>query len=296
MTHSIFMFGLGYSARALAESLKAQGWRLSGTTRDADKAARLRLWGVETHVFDGTRPMDDAGRAALAAADHILISAPPGEGGDPILTHHGGDIAARGDGIRWLGYLSTTGVYGDVGGAWIDETAPLAPGSARGRRRVAAEAGWFALGDRGVPVHTFRLSGIYGPGRNQLRGVLDGTARRIVKPGQVFNRIHVEDIAQVLATSIGRPNPGAAYNVADGAPAPPGEVVAYAAELLGRPPPPEVAFDVAEMSPMARSFYGENKRIKIDRITGELGVVLAYPTYREGLAALVPYETAQTEA
>lgn len=216
---------------------------------------------------------------------------PPGETGDPVLAAHGECIAGLGPRLRWLAYLSTTGVYGDRGGAWVDETTPLRPTSERGCRRLAAEEAWRALADRAhLPLHVFRLAGIYGPGRNPLRSVIDGTAKRIVKTGQVFSRIHVEDIAAVLDASIARPNPGAAYNVCDDEPAPPQEVVLFAAGLLGRAPPPEVDFETADLTPMARSFYAESKRVSNRRIREELGVRLAYPTYREGLRALLAGE------
>jgi nucleoside-diphosphate-sugar epimerase len=188
---------------------------------------------------------------------------------------------------RWVGYLSTTGVYGDTGGAWVDEAAPLRAGQERGRARIAAEAAWRATG---LPVHIFRLAGIYGPGRGPFEKVRDGTARRIVKPGQYFSRIHVDDIAQVLAASIARPDPGAVYNVCDDAPVAPEEVLLHAADLLGLPPPPEVAYAEAEMTPMARSFYAESRRVRNDRIKRDLGVRLHFPDYRAGLAAILAAE------
>ncbi|WP_260349055.1 SDR family oxidoreductase, partial [Alloyangia mangrovi] len=197
-------------------------------------------------------------------------------------------LARRAPALDWVGYLSTTGVYGDHGGDWVDEDTPLTPTTARGKARAEAEAAWQAID--GLPLHIFRLAGIYGPGRGPFEKVRQGTARRIVKPGQVFSRIHVEDIAQVLEASIRHPRPGAIYNLCDDDPAPPEEVLQHAAELLDLPPPPEVAFDAAEMSPMARSFYAENKRVRNDRIKDELGVTLLYPDYRAGLAALLAEE------
>ncbi|NWG45986.1 MAG: NAD-dependent epimerase/dehydratase family protein, partial [Alphaproteobacteria bacterium] len=199
------------------------------------------------------------------------------------------DIAALAPGLVWVGYLSTTGVYGDRGGEWVDEESPLAPTTERGARRVEAEAGWRALAEaHGLPLHIFRLAGIYGPGRNQLETVRAGTARRLHKPGQVFSRIHVEDVAACLLASLRRPRPGAVYNLCDDEPAPPAEVVAHAAALLGVPPPPLEDFETAAptLSPMARSFYAESKRVRNDRLAAELGVRLRYPSYREGLAAL----------
>jgi nucleoside-diphosphate-sugar epimerase len=201
-------------------------------------------------------------------------------------------LAARASVIRWLAYLSTTGVYGDRGGEWVEEDSPLSPSTERGRRRLAAERQWLALhASHGLPVHIFRLAGIYGPGRNQLMSVADGTARRIVKPGQVFSRIHVEDIATVLEASMARPNPGAAYNVCDDLPCPPQEVIAFAAELLGRPLPPEIPLDAAELSPMARGFYAESKRVSNRRIKTELGVRLAYRLSRRTSGAAQRFHT-----
>ncbi len=189
--------------------------------------------------------------------------------------------------FEWVGYLSTTGVYGDHEGEWVDETAPLTPATKRGRARVAAEAGWQALG---LPLHIFRLAGIYGPGRGPFAKVRNGTARRIIKDGQVFSRIHVDDIAQVLLASIRQPNPGAVYNVCDDDPAPPQDVIAHAATLLGLPLPPAIKFEDADLTPMARSFYAESKKVQNDRIKSELGVRLLYPSYRDGLPALMAAE------
>jgi nucleoside-diphosphate-sugar epimerase len=221
--------------------------------------------------------------AVLRGVTHLLSSVPPDADGDPVLRHHAADLAAL-PGLAWVGYLSTTGVYGDRQGGWVDEDSNLTPGTERGRRRLAAERAWLASG---LPVHLFRLAGIYGPGRNQLAGLRAGTAQRIDKPGQVFSRIHVDDIATVLAASIACPSPGRAYNVCDNEAAPPAEVVAHAAGLLGMAPPPLVPFATAELSPMARSFYADSKRVDNARIKAELGVALRYPTYREGLAALL---------
>jgi nucleoside-diphosphate-sugar epimerase len=286
MAGTLLSFGHGYSAAALARRLLAEGWTVIGTTRSSDKAARLAAAGVEPLVWPGTDP-----GPALARATHLLSSVAPEEAGDPVLLAAGDAIAAAAPHVRWAGYLSTTGVYGDHGGGWVDEATALTPSTRRGEMRVAAEAAWRALADRsGLPLHIFRLAGIYGPGRGPFEKVRDGTARRIIKPGQVFSRTHVEDIAQVLHASILRPNPGAAYNVCDDDPAPPEDVLAHAAELLGLPPPPEVPYETAEMTPMARSFYAESKRVRNDRIKEELGVVLRYPSYREGLAALLREE------
>ena len=291
----LFAFGLGFSALALAERLAEQGWRIAGTVRDPEKRQALEARGFEIHLFDRDHPLADPG-TALAGSTHILISAPPDgrnePSGDPALDIHGNDIAALGPGLAWLGYLSTTGVYGDRQGGWVDETSALTPSGDRGRRRLEAERGWLALGERhGIPVHLFRLAGIYGPGRSALDTVRSGNAKRVIKPGQVFSRIHVADIASVLEASIARPHPGAAYNVCDDDPAAPAEVIEFACGLLGVEPPPPVAFDEAALSPMAHSFYEDNKRVRNERIKRELGVTLAYPSYREGLKALLAEET-----
>lgn len=273
---TLFSLGHGYSAQALARRLLPAGWRVIGTTRSAAKADALRAQGIEPLLWPG-----DPG-PALAQATHILASAAPGPEGDPFLATHASRMAeAR---PEWVGYLSTTGVYGDHQGGWVDEDTALTPSTERGRSRVAAERQWQALG---LPLHIFRLAGIYGPGRGPFEKVRDGTARRIVKPGQVFSRIHVEDIAQVLEASIRHPEPGAIYNVCDDDPAPPEDVLGYAAELIGLPPPPEVPYDEAEMTPMARSFYAESKRVRNDRIKERLGVRLIHPDYRSGLRALL---------
>ncbi|WP_212522822.1 SDR family oxidoreductase [Actibacterium sp. MT2.3-13A] len=280
MSRTLLSLGHGYSAQALTRVLPA-GWTVIATTRDPEKAGALRARGLEALVWPGA----DLG-PALARATHLLSSIAPGPDGDPVLNAEGERLRAARH-LEWVGYLSTTGVYGDHGGGWVDETAPLAPATRRGRLRAEAEAGWQALG---LPLHIFRLAGIYGPGRGPFAKVRAGTARRIVKPGQVFSRIHVDDIAQVLAASIARPNPGAIYNICDDDPAPPQDVIAHAARLLGLPVPPAEDFATAEMTPMARSFYAESKRVRNDRIKQELGVALKYPTYREGLAALLEVE------
>ena len=280
MVKTLLSLGHGYSARALAARLLARGWRVIGTTRSEEKAAAIRATGAEALVWPGS---DLSG--VLAEASHLLSSAAPGAEGDPVLTALGRIPAA---GIEWAGYLSTTGVYGDHGGGWVDETTPCTPATVRGQWRVSAEEAWRATG---LPLHIFRLAGIYGPGRGPFAKVRAGTARRIVKPGQVFSRIHVEDIGRVLEASIARPRPGAVYNVCDDEAAPPQDVIAHAARLLGLPLPEEVDFDTAEMSPMARSFYSESKRCSNRLIREELGVALQFPTYREGLADLLAQET-----
>ncbi|MHA6326270.1 SDR family oxidoreductase [Roseivivax sp. CAU 1753] len=280
MTQTLLSLGHGYTARALARRLLPQGWTVIGTTRDPARIEGLRATGVTPILW--TR---DAVSAALADATHLLISAAPGKDADPALALAGDAIAARAADLDWAGYLSTTGVYGDAGGGWVDETTPPAPTTDRGRARVAAEAQWSAI--PGLPLHIFRLAGIYGPGRGPFAKLRAGRAQRVVKPGQVFSRIHVDDIARVLDASIARPAPGTVYNVCDDDPAPPQDVIAFAASLLGLPVPPEVDFDDADMSAMARSFYADNKRVSNTRIKTDLGVALAYPDYRTGLRALV---------
>jgi nucleoside-diphosphate-sugar epimerase len=283
----LFVFGLGYSAWRLARALIAEGWSVAGTCRDPSRRAVLRADGIDAHLFERSRPLDPA---ALAGATHLLDSVPPDEAGDPVIDCHGGDIA-RMRGLAWAGYLSTTGVYGDRGGAWVSETDPPRPASARARRRVAAEDGWLGLyRAQEVPVHVFRLAGIYGPGRSALDQVRAGTARRIVKPGHAFSRIHVDDIVNVLRASMARPDPGAVYNLCDDEAAPSAEVVTYACTLLGVAPPPEIPFATAALSEMSRSFFAENRRVANDRIKRDFGVRLRYPTYREGLAAILAEE------
>jgi len=288
-TPVLLSFGHGYSAQVLARRLLAKGWRVIGTTRSGEKAEAIRATGAEAVVW----PVAKCG-PLLDLATHILVSAGPdaGSGDDPVLMQCAGALSARGDQFDWVGYLSTTGVYGDRGGDQVDEASDCTPATERGNRRLAAEREWLGTWhETGLPVHIFRLAGIYGPGRGPFAKVRAGTARRIVKPGQVFSRIHAEDIATVLEASIVRPHPGAIYNVCDDEAAPPEDVIAHAAELLGLPVPPAEPFEAAEMTPMARSFYAESKRVSNTRIKSELGVELAYPTYREGLAALLAEET-----
>jgi nucleoside-diphosphate-sugar epimerase len=283
----LVIFGMGYTAQGLVDEWPADWPRdFVVTTRSREKAEALAGHGLETRVFPG----DDLA-ADLATATHVLATAGPGPEGDPVLAQLRDAMARAAPHLDWVGYLSTTGVYGDHEGGWVDENTPLTPSTERGRARVAAEAEWRALHrEHGLPLHVFRLAGIYGPGRGPFEKVRNGTARRIVKPGQVFSRCHVEDIAQVLIASIRHPNAGAAYNVCDDDPAPPEDVIAHAAELLNLPLPPEIPFEEAELGPMARSFYAESKRVRNDRIKTELGVRLRYPDYRAGLAALLSAE------
>lgn len=276
MDRHLFCFGFGYTAQVLARRLVAEGWRVSGTVRQAMERPDVRLL-----TFDRGRPLPED---ALAGVTHLLTSVPPDGDGDPVLDLAGPAILKAGGSLQWLGYLSTTGVYGDWRGAWVDETSPLRPSSDRAWRRVTAEAAWLDLWRRhGLAVHLFRLAGIYGPGRSALEDVRAGTARRIVKWGQVFSRIHVEDIATVLAASMAAPSPGAIYNVCDDEAAPPEEVIAFACSLLGVEPPPEIPIADAALSPMAQSFWADNKRVSNQRIKRELGVRLRYPSFREGL-------------
>ena len=281
---TLLSFGHGYSARALTRLLP-EDWRVIGTTRSPDRVEALRAEGVEPVIWPGGDLIP-----ALDAATHLLISAAPDADGDPVLRDWQDAIAARAERFAWVGYLSTTGVYGDRDGGWVDEESELRPATKRGQARVEAEAAWRAI--PGLPLHVFRLAGIYGPGRGPFEKVRQGTARRIVKQGQVFSRIHVDDIAQVLKASIDRPHTGATYNLCDDDPAPPQEVIAHAAELLGLPVPQEVPFEEAEMTLMARSFYAESKKVRNDRIKDELKVTLIHPDYRSGLAALLRAEAA----
>ncbi|MEH3119463.1 MAG: SDR family oxidoreductase [Methylorubrum populi] len=283
---NLFVFGLGFSARHFSERERARFRTVRATVTEPARARPLAAeTGFTVRAFgpdaDDLRIADD-----LADTDVLLVSAPPGPDGDTALGRYREAIAKSR--IGWIGYLSTIGVYGDHGGAWIDETTPATPKSARSRERLAVEEAWLRLGaETGKAVQVFRLSGIYGPGRNPIVKLREGRTQRIVKRDQVFNRIHVADIAAALAASIERPRPGAAYNVTDDEPAPPQTVIEHAAALTGLPLPPAVDFETADLSPMARSFYGENKRVRNRLIREELGVRLAYPTYREGLAALV---------
>lgn len=283
----LFAFGLGFSAQELAARLKAQGWEIAGTARDDAKIARLRASGYDVTRFSGMKDNPDL-PSLLEGTTHLLHSVPPGPDGDPVLACYRDEIAKLGS-LQWIGYLSTVGVYGDQQGRWVDEGTPPKPNSARTEARAKAEQAWLDFGKEiAVPVQVFRLAGIYGPGRNVFDKLRAGTARRINKDGQVFSRIHVADIASVLEASIARPRAGAIYNVADDEPAAPGDVVAYAAEIIGVTPPPEIAFVDADLTPMARSFYEGSRRISNALIKSELGVTLRFPTYREGLASLMP--------
>jgi nucleoside-diphosphate-sugar epimerase len=282
MTGRLFIFGLGYCGLEIAKLAGMAGWRVAGTCRTNEKAGELKQLGFDAHLFDGTAALPVE---ALGKASHVLCTIAPGTTGDPVLKTSARVLRDA----RWLGYLSTTGVYGDHGGRWVDEETPPRPAQPRSIARLATERAWQAMGiEMGFAVDIFRLPGIYGPGRSTIDQVKAGTARRIDKPGQVFSRIHVEDVAGTVLQALGRVHAGAIYNVADDLPASTGEVVAFACELLGKPVPPAVPWDDAAptMSAMARSFYAENRRVKNDRIKDELGVALRYPTYKEGLRAI----------
>ncbi len=281
-TPHLFCFGLGFTARAMAKAALAEGWRITATQRPAESLPPPPD-GVSVVAFDRTNPLKPN---ILVDVTHLLSSVPPDSDGDSVIDWHFFDLA-RLEQLTWAGYLSTTGVYGDTQGAWVDESAPCAPSSERGTRRVVAEDRWLDLWHGfGLPVHVFRLAGIYGPGRNPLVQAARGEARRIVKPGQLFSRIHRDDIVTTLRASMARPDPGAVYNVCDDRPAPADEVITYACELLGITPPPAISYDDAELSGMARSFYADNRRVRNERIKAELGVSLAYPDYEAGLRAL----------
>ncbi|MEQ6202800.1 SDR family oxidoreductase [Sulfitobacter sp. HNIBRBA2951] len=280
MDKRLLSFGHGYSARALAARLVPEGWHIVGTTRSADKMDAIAATGVEPVLWPGT---DMA--ALVAEFPNILISAGPNADGDPVLAALADTFAENAAAKRWVGYLSTTGVYGDHQGGWVDEQTPLKPSTKRGAARVQAEAAWRAIPD--LPLHIFRLAGIYGPERGPFAKVRGGTARRIIKENQVFSRIHVEDIALGLELSLAAPSAGEIYNMCDDDPAPPQDVIGHAAELLGLPIPPAIPIDEAEMTPMARSFYAESKRVRNDHIKAALGWTPIYPDYRSGLAAML---------
>jgi nucleoside-diphosphate-sugar epimerase len=286
----LICFGLGYSAQHFVEIFAEKFDRIVGTVRGAERAAALNAppsGRLKALVFDGSAATPDL-QSAIAEADAALVSVPPDENGDPVLRTCG-DVLAHAQRLRAIVYLSTIGVYGDSGGAWVDEATPPQPGAARSRERLAAEQAWIDFGEcRGIAVAILRLAGIYGPGQNALVQIARGTARRIVKPGQVFNRIHVGDIAQAIDGACTRRASGI-FNVADDAPTPPADPIAFAAQLLGVEPPPEIPFEQAApaMSPMALSFWQECRRVKNDKLKRELGVSLRYPTYREGLRALL---------
>jgi nucleoside-diphosphate-sugar epimerase len=279
----VFFFGVGYCAQRL---IKRERWiEASGTARTVESVAALRGDGVEAYQFDGA-DTDPGLEQALGAAEAIVVSIPPRDGAGATLDRYGAAIAAA-PALRRIVYYSTIGVYGDHGGAWVDETSATWTRTARGLARLEDEGRWTAAARaRGAEADILRLAGIYGPGRNALINLRRGEARRIIKPGQVFNRAHVDDIAEISRLVLTRNLKGQIWNVADEEPAPPQDVVAYAAALLGVEPPPEEQFEEARLSPMAREFYADNKQVSIAKAKAELGFMPAYPTYREGLKAL----------
>ncbi|AXC49261.1 SDR family NAD(P)-dependent oxidoreductase [Paracoccus suum] len=284
---SFLILGHGYSAGFITPALTGRGWQVTGTTRHAPGAVAAA--GARPILWPGSGAEEEALACAIKAADGILIAVGPTGDGDPVLNAWGPEIAAARP--AWLGYLSATSVYGDSGGAWVDEATPPAPASRRGAERLAAERGWQALAAAAqLPLMIFRLAGIYGPGRGPIDKLRDGTARRIIKPGQVFSRIHADDIAGAILASLDRPHPGAIWNLCDDTPAPPQDIIADAAALTGLPLPPAEDFETAEMSPMARSFYGESKRVSNARIKADLGWAPRYPDHQSGLRAILAAE------
>jgi nucleoside-diphosphate-sugar epimerase len=278
-----FIFGAGYSGQAFARTNRGPGTRITGTTRTVEKFDRLREAEIEPHLFSGE--MTPELKDALRGATHLIVSIAPDEAGDPVLNAARDLIATQMPELAWIGYLSTVGVYGDHAGAWVDETSECRPVSRRSTMRLKAEQEWLELGRQiGVPVAVLRLSGIYGPGRNAFVNLSNGTAKRLVKKDQVFNRIHAADIAGAL-WHLADGNRGGVFNVTDDLPAPPQDVVAYAAGLMGVEPPPEIPFETAELSPMARSFYGENKRVSNAAIKAT-GYAFRYPDYKAAFDAM----------
>jgi hypothetical protein len=280
-TNHILCFGFGFSAQALCRRLDPSEWTITGTSRTAEGAANITRQGFSGVVFDDLKSIPES-------VTHIVSSVPPDADGDPVLWRFCTELVSRNTTLKWAAYLSTTGVYGDHGGGLVNEDTPLTPNTERGHRRLFAEKAWMRLHyHHALPVHVFRLAGIYGPGRNTLDNLKEGTAKRVIRQGQIFSRIHVEDIAGILLASMKKPNPGRAYNVADDEPCPPQDVISYGAELLGMAPPPDVAFESANLSPMARSFYMDSKRVSNDRVKEELGYRFQYPNYRVGLRSLL---------
>lgn len=282
---TLLCFGMGFVGGTLGALLQDKGWRVIGTARDEEGCEDLIRQGFEAHLFTGEKSGEGI-KHALLQVTHVLNSVPPGQKGDPVLVHHGSDLS-HASSLRWLGLLSTVGVYGEHRGDWVDEDTRPAPVAPRSALRFEAEKSWLSWGEEGgLLPHIFRLPGIYGPGRNQLETVRRGKARCLVKKNQVFNRVHIADIAQTLHASMQQPQAGHLFNISDDEPAPPQDVVSYACDLLGINAPPSIKFEDADLTPMARSFYGECKRVRNDRIKKQLGITLMYPTYREGLKAL----------
>jgi len=283
MSH-LFCFGFGFSARHLAIRLKAEGWKIYATARSEEKCRALTAEGIEAQAFDGSAKLKNLDN--LNNATHILVSIPPGGSGDPVYNFHRDDLAGMVN-LAWIGYLSATSVYGDTGGVKVAETAMLRAETRRGKRRIQSEKAWIEGGlEFGLPIHIFRLAGIYGPGRSAIEELRLGRARRVIKEGHLFSRIHVDDIAGILKGSIARPRTGAIYNVCDDEPAMSSDVIEFAAHLIGVEAPPPIPFAEASLSEMARSFYSENRQIDNSLIKSELGVKLKYPNYRVGLTAI----------
>jgi nucleoside-diphosphate-sugar epimerase len=288
MTKKLFCYGYGYVAQHLVKELQSrnEGWDFTVTTTDRDKLMQIRESGLKAYMFSDKMPFNDP-LFAMNGATHILISTPPNHGGDVVFQTHARDILQM-TSVEWIGYLSSTAVYGNRDGGWVDETSDVNPSSERGSKRAKAETQWLKMRRiAGVPINIFRLAGIYGPGRSAIETVQAGHSKRVEKPGHAFNRIHVDDIVQVLIASMGQPSPGDIYNLADDNPAPSHELIKYACELLGQDVPPLIPYDEDDMSPMARSFYKDNKRISNDKIKNKLGVTLKYPDYKSGLEDII---------
>lgn len=287
MTKRILFLGYGYTARRLARLLAAEGRKRAATARDIEKAAALEIENIEPVLWTSA----GIDRRAFDGVDAVLISTPPGADGCPAFAAAAETIAGRARDLKWVGYLSSNGVYGDHGGQWVAEHSELRPKSDRVRARIAAEAQWAGHGvEWAYPLAVFRLPGIYGPGRSALDAVREGRAQRIVKDGQVFNRMHIDDIAAALKASLDDPAAGDLFNLGDDEPSPPEDVVTFACELLGVEPPPFIAYETAELSEMARSFYADNKRVSNALMKAALGLRLRYPTYKEGLRAILEAE------
>lgn len=281
MSDHLFIFGFGFTSEAIAEKLLTEFSKISGTTRSPEKASALQNGHVQPVLFDGETVTEEL-QSRLKTATHLLISIAPDEKGDPVLIAASEVIKSCPD-LKWIGYLSTVGVYGNHDGEWVDETTICKPVSKRSLQRVAAEEAWKNFAHTlNIPLAIFRLSGIYGPGRNAFMNIEKGTARRLVKKDQVFNRIHREDIGSAVKLAISKSASGI-FNITDDMPAPPQDVVTFAYQLVGKEPPPEIDFETAELSPMARSFYGENKRVSNKKSKDVLGLVYQWPNYQESL-------------
>lgn len=277
----VLILGAGFSGAAIARRLLPEARSVAGTTRSPERRQALADIGLDALVYDG-ETISPALRAVMERTTHLVQSIAPGKAGDPLMRTGMPDITTLMPNLRWAAYLSTVGVYGDHKGVWVTEDAPLEPVSDRSKERVEAEQAWLGLRQvADIPVAVLRLSGIYGPGRNGFCNLANGTARRLVKPGQVFNRIRVEDIAGSVAF-LSEKGIGGIFNVTDDEPAPPQDVVLEAARLMGVTPPPEIAFETAELSPMARTFYGENKRVSNAKLRAA-GYTFLHPDYRQSL-------------